>query len=214
MSNTSGSHSVGKQPAALLIVDMQRDFMPGGALPVPGADVLFPAINHYVAAFENAGVPVYFSRDWHPPDHCSFVAQGGWWPPHCVADTPGAEIVPQVRVPETAVIVSKGTEREHEAYSAFEGTGLARQLLAHAVAEVWIAGVATEYCVRATALDAMKAGFGVTILVDAVRAVEQNSGDAERALTEMLAAGAKAHSWARSGRYVARSRALSRAPPP
>jgi len=191
--------------AALLVVDMQHDFMPGGALAVPRADELFPMLNHYIAEFENGRALVCFSRDWHPPDHCSFRTAGGRWPVHCVAGTAGAELVHQVRVPKDAIIVSKGTESAREAYSAFEGTGLAHLLRQRGIAELWIAGVATEYCVRATVLDALQAGFDVTVLVDAVRAVEGSPGDGARALEEMLAAGAKAHSWARPRRSARRA---------
>jgi nicotinamidase/pyrazinamidase len=183
---------------ALLVVDMQRDFMPGGALPVPGADTLFGQVSHYVALFGNAGAPIFFSRDWHAPDHCSFVRQGGRWPPHCIAGTAGAEFPAQILPPDGAVVISKGTDRDHDAYSAFEGTALAELLHARGVEELWVAGVALDYCVRATVLDALRHGFRVMVLVGAVRAVDLKAGDGDRALQELLDAGARAHAWAGS----------------
>jgi nicotinamidase/pyrazinamidase len=187
-----------KGPEALLVVDMQRDFMPGGALAVPEADALVPRINHYIDHFTAVGTPIYLSRDWHPPDHCSFREQGGRWPPHCIAGTPGAEFARGLRVPESAVVVSKAATSTEDAYSAFERTSLATLLQSRGVRHLWVAGVATDYCVRASVLDARRLGLHVTLLVDAIRGVDVQAGDADRALAEMVAAGADAHSWARS----------------
>jgi nicotinamidase/pyrazinamidase len=200
--------------AALLVADMQRDFLHGGAVPVPGADAVIPAINHYVARFGNAGAAVFFSRDWHPADHCSFAAQGGHWPVHCVAGSVGAEFPAQMQVPQAAAIVSKGMEREHEAYSAFEGTALAELLHARAIEELWIAGVQTEHAVRASALDALRSGFRVMILVDAIRAIDRQPGDGERALNEMFDAGATGHAHAGSKRESRSARAAGIGPRP
>ena len=177
---------------ALLVTDMQRDFLPGGTLPVPGAEALIPRINHYVAQFEKSGAPVYFSRDWHPADHGSFRAQGGRWPAHCIAETPGAGFPALIPVPANAGIISKGTERGREGYSAFDGTNFAELLRQRGVEELWVAGVALDHCVRATTLDALKQGLRVTILIDAVRAVDAAPGDGERALQELMDAGAHA----------------------
>jgi nicotinamidase/pyrazinamidase len=183
---------------ALLVTDMQRDFLPGGTLPVPGAEALIPRINHYVAQFENSGAPVYFSRDWHPADHASFRTHGGRWPAHCVADTPGAGFPALIPLPSNAGIISKGTERDREGYSAFDGTKFAELLRQRGVEELWVAGVALDFCVRATTLDALKQGLRATILIDAVRAVDVAPGDGERALQELLDAGARVHSWGHS----------------
>jgi nicotinamidase/pyrazinamidase len=171
---------------ALLVVDMQNDFCPGGALGVRGADLLAPAI---AAAAAGAGT-VVATRDWHPPDHCSFSARGGPWPAHCVAGTPGAELHPSVAGMEFDRIQNKGTERDREAYSGFDATDLAGYLRDRGVERVLVTGVATDYCVRATALDAVRAGFATTVLTDAVAAVELEPGDGGRALGEVAAAGA------------------------
>ena len=189
---------------ALLVVDMQRDYMEHGALAVPGASTIIPVINHYVAQFANANAAIYFSRDWHPLNHCSFQNQGGRWPVHCVAQTPGADFVHSLPIPDDAVIVSKGIESAHEAYSAFEGTALAQLLHERGIHGLWIAGVTTEHSVRASVLDALKAGFKVTVLVDAIRSSGDPTNSADHAMREMLDAGAQAHSWARPAHKIAR----------
>jgi nicotinamidase/pyrazinamidase len=196
---------------ALLVTDMQRDFLPGGTLPVPGAEALIPRINHYVAQFENSGAPIYFSRDWHPADHGSFRARGGPWPAHCVADTPGAGFPALIPLPGNASIISKGTQRDREGYSAFDGTKFAELLRQRGVQELWVAGVALDYCVRATTLDALKQGLRAVVLIDAVRAVDAAPGDGERALQELMDAGARVHSWGHS-QHESRSHATGRAP--
>jgi len=175
--------------SALVIVDVQRDFMPGGALPVPRGDEVVPVLNSYVELFEEAGAPVVATRDWHPPDHCSFRPRGPW-PPHCVQGTEGAAFHPELKLPEDALIVSKGTDPEREAYSGFEGTDLEERLREMGVKRLFVGGVATDYCVRATVLDALRLGFQVFVLEDAVRGVDVNPGDSERALREMLREGA------------------------
>ena len=170
---------------ALLVVDAQCDFV-GGALPVPGARGIVPVIARYVQAFRDARLPVVASRDWHPRDHCSFRAQGGPWPAHCVAGTPGADFAPGLESLRDAWIVSKGTAPGSEAYSAFQGTDLDRWLRRIGVRRLCVAGFATDHCVRATVLDALRLGFGVDLLTDAIRAVDP----ATPALREMEAAGA------------------------
>lgn len=173
-------------PDALLIVDPQVDFCPGGALPVPGGDAIFPAVNR-----ASHKVPlVVASRDWHPADHCSYQAQGGPWPIHCQAGTPGAEFYPALDQAPIRQIFSKGTEAGREAYSAFDGTGLAEWLRKEGVRRLLVAGLATDYCVRATVLDALGDGFRVTVLEDGIGAVEVQHGDGDRALAEMQRAGA------------------------
>ncbi|MFA4647782.1 nicotinamidase [Pyrococcus kukulkanii] len=172
---------------ALIIVDMQRDFMPGGALPVPEGDKIIPKVNEYIKRFREKGALIVATRDWHPEDHISFKERGGPWPKHCVQNTPGAEFV--VDLPEDAVIISKATDPEKEAYSGFEGTNLAEILREKGVKKVYICGVATEYCVRATALDALKHGFEVYLLKDAVKGITPE-GEKE-ALKEMEKEGIK-----------------------
>jgi nicotinamidase/pyrazinamidase len=171
---------------ALLIVDPQVDFCPGGALAVPGGDGIFPAVN-----YASQRLPlVVASRDWHPPDHCSYQSRGGPWPVHCQAGTPGAAFHPALDQGPIQEVFSKGTERDQEAYSAFDGTGLAGWLREHGVRHLVVAGLATDYCVRASVLDALREGFQVSVLEDGVGAVDVSPGDGERALAEMRAAGA------------------------
>ncbi len=176
---------------ALRVVDVQNDFMPGGALGVKRGDDIIAPINRLIDRWVAAGLPVLLTRDWHPPGHCSFAPQGGPWPVHCVAGSPGAEFFPALRIPADAGIVSKATRRDEEAYSAFHGTGLTDRLRRAGVARVFIAGLATDYCVRASAADARKAGLEIAVLTDAVRAVEVQPGDGDRALAEMVAEGAQ-----------------------
>lgn len=175
---------------ALVVVDVQRDFLPGGALGVPAGDEVVAPLNHAIAAFGRAGQPVFFSRDWHPADHCSFRAQGGPWPPHCVAGSAGAAFAPALKMPRDAAVISKADSAERDAYSAFQGTDLAAQLEAAGIRRVFVGGLATDYCVKATVLDARAHGFEVELLQDAVRAVEVQPGDGERALEEMRRQGA------------------------
>ncbi len=176
---------------ALLIVDPQVDFCPGGALAVPGGDRIFSAVNRAAARFQH----VVASRDWHPPGHVSFQERGGPWPVHCLAGSPGARFHLALEAERIEHVFSKGTDPDREAYSAFDGTDLAGWLRAKDVQRVFITGLATDYCVRASALDARREGFEVVVLDDAVGAVDVNPGDGERALTEMREAGATvAHS--------------------
>jgi len=175
---------------ALLVVDVQNDFLPGGALPVPHGDGVIPILNAYIRRFEAAGLPIVATRDWHPPDHCSFRQRGGPWPPHCIAGTPGADFAPGLELPTTATVVSKATEPDREAYSGFQGTNLERMLRNQGVRRLFIGGLATDYCVLQTVLDALNRGFEVYLLRDAVRAVDATPGDGARALARMEAAGA------------------------
>ncbi|HEY3266217.1 MAG TPA: nicotinamidase [Armatimonadota bacterium] len=170
---------------ALIIVDVQNDFCPGGALAVPRGDEVVPAINAVMAMFP----VVAATQDWHPPDHCSFAAQGGPWPPHCIAGTPGAELHPGLRQERISIRVRKADTPAVDAYSGFQGTDLADQLRAKGVTDVTVAGLATDYCVKATALDAKAAGFTVSVLAGACRAVEVNPGDGAAALSELRSAG-------------------------
>ncbi len=171
----------------LIVVDVQNDFCPGGALGVAGGDRLAPAI---AAAAEAAGT-VVATRDLHPAGHVSFAERGGLWPAHCVAGTPGAELHPSVSGMRFDRIQDKGTDPDREAYSGFDGTDLAEYLRERGVKRVLVAGLATDYCVRATALDAIREGFETTVLTDAVAAVDVEPGDGERALAEVRDAGAR-----------------------
>ena len=178
---------------ALLIVDVQRDFCPGGALAVPDGDAVVPVLNQWIDAARDAGAAVFASRDWHPPDHVSFQEQGGPWPSHCVADTPGAAFHPDLALPDSSTVIDKGTDSGHEAYSAFEGTELAAQLDAAGIERLWVGGLALDYCVRASVLDARRiAGLPVHVILNATRAVDVQPGDGARALEDMRAAGAVA----------------------
>lgn len=172
---------------ALIIVDVQPDFCPGGALPIAQGDDVVPVLNRAIVAATEAKVPVYASRDWHPRGHLSFVERGGQWPPHCVQDTPGAAFHPDLRLPADARIVTKGTRFDKDQYSAFDETGLAAELRHDGVRRVWIGGLAEDVCVKATALDARAAGFDVHLIEAATRPVTVEGG--RKALEEMRAAG-------------------------
>jgi nicotinamidase/pyrazinamidase len=168
---------------ALLVVDVQRDFCPGGALPVPDGEAVVPVLNRWLIAAEQAGRPVFASRDWHPPDHCSFAEQGGPWPPHCVRETEGASFHPALRLPRTATVVDKGTARDRDAYSAFEGTGLRGRLRDAGVRRLLVGGLALDICVHATVLAALDHGFAVRLLRDGSRGLD--AADVRRRLEEM-----------------------------
>lgn len=176
---------------ALILVDVQNDFLPGGGLGVTGGDQVVEPLNRAIALCMARGWPVVATRDWHPPHHCSFVNQGGIWPPHCVAGTPGAAFADGLALPAHAKIVSKATTAEADAYSGFERTGLADWLHSQGIRRLLVGGLATDYCVRQTVEDGLAAGFAVVVLEDAVRAVEVDPGDGERALAAMAARGAR-----------------------
>lgn len=171
-------------------MDVQNDFLPGGALAVAGGDTVVVPLNRWLALFDAAGLPVYASRDWHPADHCSFRAQGGPWPPHCVAGTTGAAFAPGLELPSLVTIVSKGCDRSAEAYSAFAGTTLEHALRAQGIRRLFVGGLATEYCVLNTVRDAMHAGLDVVVLADAIRPVDVHPGDGAAALEAMRSLGA------------------------
>jgi nicotinamidase/pyrazinamidase len=172
---------------ALLIIDFQNDFTSGGALEVPGGDEIAEPVKRLAPQFDH----VFATRDWHPPDHASFETEGGPWPVHCVQGTHGAELHPAMSEIDVDEIVDVGAERNDEGYSGFEKSTLAELLRERGVTEVAVVGLATDYCVRASAIDACAEGFDTTVVSDAVRAVEVNPGDGERALEEMRAAGAR-----------------------
>jgi nicotinamidase/pyrazinamidase len=174
---------------ALLVVDPQIDFFPGGSLAVADGDAILPTVNQALRAFAEAGLPIFVTRDWHPADHCSFTDQGGPWPDHCVKGSAGAELHPELELPPIFIVVQKATTSDREAYSDFEGTGLDDVLRGQGVERVFVCGLALEYCVRAACLDAVKAGFDAVLLIDGTRAVEVEPGDGERTLEELRAAG-------------------------
>ncbi|MGQ0535795.1 MAG: nicotinamidase, partial [Methanobacteriota archaeon] len=174
--------------SALICVDIQNDFCPGGSLAVPDGDQVVPVLNEYIRRFAPKH-PVIATRDWHPPDHVSFSSRGGPWPPHCVRDTPGAAFRRGFDLPPDALVVSKAVERDEEAYSGFQGTELSEELDERAIGRVFVGGLATDYCVRATALDAIEEGFETFLLLDAIRGVEAAPGDSEKAIREVLGAG-------------------------
>lgn len=176
---------------ALLIVDVQNDFLPGGSLGVPDGDRVLAPINKAIALFFGQGLPIFASRDWHPVNHCSFREQGGPWPVHCVADTPGAAFSSALDLPANAILIYKATRVDEEAYSVFGGTGFEGILRRAGVRRVYIGGLATDYCVLATTRDARLLGFNVVVLTDAVCAVNVTPGDSERAVEEMRRLGAQ-----------------------
>ncbi len=175
---------------ALLVVDVQNDFLPGGKLSVREGNQVIPILNRIIAAFGRLGLPIHASRDWHPSDHCSFRTEGGPWPPHCIAGLQGAEPPAALQLPEETHVVYKGTSPYADAYSAFQATGLGVELRRSGCRRVFIGGLATDYCVRATALDALRNGLDAVVFEDAVRPVDVHDGDGARALEELRAAGA------------------------
>jgi nicotinamidase/pyrazinamidase len=177
---------------ALLIIDFQNDFVPGGALPVPDGDKIAPRVNELVDSGEFDLIVA--TRDWHPPDHHSFEAQGGPWPPHCVRQTEGAELYPGFDHSKVDHFVNVGTRPEDEGYSGFEHSDLEDVLRRHGVEELTVVGLATDYCVRATALDALELGFKTTVDPEGVRGIDVQPGDSERALEEIRAAGGEVRS--------------------
>ena len=178
---------------ALIIVDVQNDFLPGGALAVNDGDAVIPAINKYLRVFTTNELPIFATRDWHPAGHCSFVDNGRPWPNHCVANSLGAQFAEELALPDDVTIVHKGTDVDKDAYSGFQDTDLADQLHAHGVKRVFVGGLATDYCVLSTVSDALAEGFDVVLLMCAIRAVNDNPGDGDRAIESMLGQGAIKH---------------------
>jgi nicotinamidase/pyrazinamidase len=176
---------------ALIVVDVQYDFLPGGALPVnDGLDVI-PVINELTPMFNH----LYFTRDWHSAGHVSFSEypeyQDGSWPPHCIIDTPGAQLHDDLHLPDNPIIINKGTNPGLEAYSGFQGTDLEQRLRSEGVQRVYVCGLATDYCVKNTVLDALKLGFQVVLVEDAARGVDHPSGNVAAAIQEMKINGAQ-----------------------
>jgi nicotinamidase/pyrazinamidase len=175
---------------ALLVTDMQIDFLPGGALPVTNADELILVINSYIKRFKSTS-HVIASRDWHPSNHTSFKEQGGPWPPHCVQNTTGAQFSPDLKLPSETLVISKATDPTREAYSIFDGTTLEDELRKMGVKRLFVAGVATDYCVVNTVLDARKLGLETVVLMDATLGIDVNPGDVDRAVDVIIKSGAQ-----------------------
>lgn len=175
---------------ALIIVDVQKDFCPGGFLPVTKGDKVVSVINDYIKIFKKAQAQIFATRDWHPPNHISFKTYGGIWPPHCIQENEGAEFHPHLKLPETVKIISKATDPSKEAYSGFDGTEL-KEELKKSVKRVFVGGLATDYCVKNTVLDALKLGFEAILLLDATLGVNVKPDDSEKAIKEMIKKGAK-----------------------
>lgn len=182
--------------SALLVVDIQKDFCAGGALPAPGGADVIPAVNRHLADARSREMPVYATRDWHPPRTSHFKEYGGVWPPHCVQGTAGAQFHPDLKLPPDAIVVNKGDDPQRHGYSAFDGhTSAGKTLLDDLrdrhITRVYVMGIATDYCVRESALDALRAGLEVRVLTDAIAGIDVRPGDAQRALDEISAAGAQ-----------------------
>ena len=180
---------------ALIVVDVQNDFCPGGALAVRDGDVVVTILNRYIDKFSQARLPVIATRDWHPEKTTHFKNFGGLWPAHCVQHTKGAEFHPGLNLGADAIVVSKGTAPDEDSYSAFQGAGslgvaLAEMLRQLGVETIYVGGLATDYCVKHTVLDGLKLGFNAVVLGDAIRGVDVNPTDSRRALAEMNDAGA------------------------
>ena len=182
--------------SALLLIDVQNDFCPGGALAVPGGDRVVEALNRYIKAAIAEGAPIYASRDWHPPITTHFTSQGGQWPVHCVRETKGAEFHPTLELPRQTTIITKGDSPDKPGYSAFDGhtadaTPLLTDLQKRHVDHLYVGGLATDYCVKHSVLDALKEGLQVTVLEDAIAGVDLRPGDSSAAIAEMRQAGAR-----------------------
>jgi len=170
----------------LMIVDVQRDFCPDGALPVPECDQVVPVLNEYMERFRRAGAQIYATRDWHPSNHISFKAYGGMWPPHCIQGSEGAKFHLNLMLPEEVKIISKATVPSKESYSGFDGTKLKEELKKKGIKRVFAGGLATDYCVKNTVLDALELGFQTILLVDAIRGVNVKHDDSKKAIEETI----------------------------
>lgn len=187
---TEGAHGIRMKTRlqsgdALIIVDMQNDFLPGGSLPVAAGKKIIPVINQYIVNFQSRGLPIVATRDWHPENHCSFESNGGPWPSHCVAHTEGAAFPAALELPDNATIISKATTQEKDAYSAFSGTQLNEMLQSRNIKRLFVSGLATEYCVLSTVEDAIRLRYKTFILTDAVCAINQQPDDGRNALLKM-----------------------------
>ena len=185
------SHLTLRPGDALLVADIQNDFLPGGSLGITEGDEVVPVLLRYIAKFQAQGLPIFASRDWHPPHHCSFQEQGGQWPVHCVMGSSGAQPPPRFSLPPSTQIIHKATCLDKDTYSAFEGTALVTSLRTAGVRRLSVGGLATDYCVLNTVKDALARGFSVFLLVDAIRAVNLRPDDGRKAEEEMIRLGAR-----------------------
>jgi nicotinamidase/pyrazinamidase len=176
---------------ALIVVDVQNDFCPGGSLAVAHGDEVVAPLNKLIREFLDRGEPVYKTRDWHPARTKHFAAYGGVWPLHCVQNTPGAEFHPDLIDDPRINIISKGIDESADGYSGFDGTNLAELLREEGVREIWVGGLATDYCVKETVLDGVRQGFEVKVLADSMRAVNVNADDGAKAIAQLRHAGAE-----------------------
>ncbi|HEU4346032.1 MAG TPA: nicotinamidase [Candidatus Binatia bacterium] len=184
---------------ALILVDVQNDFCPGGALAVKDGDQVVAVLNRYIERFTKAGLPIFATRDWHPERTTHFITGGGPWPPHCIQGSEGARFHPDLKLPHETVIVSAGMGSDEDGYSGFlgrdeSGAKLADLLRRRGIDRIFVGGLATDYCVKHTVLDGLKQGFKVVLLEDAVRGVNLKPDDSERAIDEMARAGAQKQS--------------------
>jgi nicotinamidase/pyrazinamidase len=184
-----------RKPAALLVVDVQLDFCPGGSLAVPNGNGILPPLNRHIAEALSTGLPIYASRDWHPSVTTHFAAYGGEWPPHCVQGSRGAVFHPDLKLPADVTVITKGDDPEQDGYSAFEGHTSSGKpfrddLRDRKIEILYVAGLATDYCVRQTVMDGLRAGLEMVVLTDAVAGIDARQGDVDRALEEMQQAGA------------------------
>jgi nicotinamidase/pyrazinamidase len=187
----SKNKNIPQQGDALILVDIQNDFLPGGNLAVPNGDQIIPVINDFITLFRKQKLPIFATRDWHPENHCSFKNYGGIWPSHCVAETKGAEFPDVLDLSDEIVVISKATNPEAEAYSGLEGTDLDKRLKILNVNRVWIGGLATDYCVINTVLDFISLEYKINLLIDGIRAVNVNPEDGKNAEREMITLGAR-----------------------
>jgi nicotinamidase/pyrazinamidase len=174
---------------ALIVVDVQNDFCPGGALPIDNGDRVVPVLNRWIEAAGRRQLPVFASRDWHPVGHISFEESGGTWPPHCIQDSEGARFHPDLKLPEDVVKITKGVRFDQDQNSAFDETGLAHKLREEGIDRLFVGGLAEDVCVRATVLDGIREGFEVVVIEDATFPVTPEGGEACR--REMSTAGAR-----------------------
>jgi nicotinamidase/pyrazinamidase len=176
---------------ALIIADVQNDFLPGGSLAVSEGDKIIPVLNNVIRLFKSMKLPIFATRDWHPVDHVSFEEQGGIWPVHCVAGTHGAAFPENLDLSDEIVIISKARDSNEEAYSGFENTDLDKRLKSLNITRAWVGGLATDYCVINTVLDLISLGYRVNLLTDGIRAVNIKPDDGKNAEREMMVLGAR-----------------------
>jgi nicotinamidase/pyrazinamidase len=185
-----------KLKKALLVVDVQNDFCPGGALAVPGGDKIVPSLNKYIKFFTKHKLPIFATRDWHPVRTKHFKAFGGIWPVHCIQNTKGAQFHPKLKLPKETILLYKGIDPGEDSYSAFQaedisGMGFAKLLNILGIRELYVGGLATDYCVKSSTLDALRHGFKVKLLMDAIQGVNLGPDDSQRAIKQVVKNGAK-----------------------